>query len=87
MNVLQKEQVKQLDSISCSDLARKVNELVSEFNKLRKTESPDEILKRLRKRFSEDDDNLVSDETIVDVLWDADTKSDLRRILNDYLEV
>ena len=71
MNVLQKEQVKQLDSISCSDLVRKVNELVSEFNKLKK---PKEYI-------------FGNEDNIVEVLWTCDTKSDLRRILNDYLEV
>ena len=79
MNVLQKEQVKQLDSISCSDLARKVNELVSEFNKLKKEEREDEEIDYV--------DNLMSDDAIVDDLWNCDTRSDIRRILNDYLEV
>jgi len=71
MNGLQKKQVEHLNSIGCADLARKVTELVSEFNKLKK---PKEDI------FGNEDD-------IVEVLWNCDTKSDLRRILNDYLKV
>ena len=79
MNPLQQGQVRQLNSIGCSDLARKVNELVNEFN----------ILKKKLKEEDDIDyvDNLMSDDAIVDDLFKADTKQEVRRILNDYLEV